>query len=515
MDLFKQLDTHDIEVSLRFLPLVTQLEINGITTGDLLVHHHQAARNKSGLVQLLKRLGRSLKEVEEFIDWLTGTISHITVEEDIGIIHEEKKIPTGLEDLDHQLNGGILPGKITEIFGASGCGKSQFLFQLACQSQCFQEKNKVVYINTETFLETKRLQQIVDAYNAKKPFAILMDNIDYVYCQDLEIQDHILFTQLQTKLDKDRKIRSVIIDSISHHLRRDDVITNSSYLEDLINQQQEELSDINCFKEVKQEQERQLQRFFKSTNEYKLRISKKYYIQLLYRQLQRLARDYEVAIIVTNQVSDQPDVNFDFDLFVESNDPLDFEYQIGSLAGWDNKTILNYQSQFTKSNLTVGDDSYSSFFQLKNSINSNKRQKNNLQSDEDDPRYKTSNQQDDPDQYSLQVKLLDDLHKSNNVEVKRHIPSLGYQWNKLVSVKILLFKTYKPSLKSKADLESISDDNYDSDSKKRKFNDINIESIIDGWNIERYIKVVASSSPYTVFGQKVKFGLITGGLQQL
>jgi RecA/RadA recombinase len=104
---------------------------------------------------------------------------------------------TGCPIIDKTLGGGIRLGQITELYGESGCGKTQLCIQLSLEVQRTfrargQEASKyfficyfyfyalflsieVVYINTESQIEKidKRLKHI-SYYRAKadKPFNI-------------------------------------------------------------------------------------------------------------------------------------------------------------------------------------------------------------------------------------------------------------------------------------------------------------------------------------------------------
>ena len=67
-------------------------------------------------------------------------------------------IPTGLRGLD-ECHGGILPGTITDIFGASGSGKTQLLFQLSVNS--LKSGGRVLYVDTTGGFRPERIVKLL------------------------------------------------------------------------------------------------------------------------------------------------------------------------------------------------------------------------------------------------------------------------------------------------------------------------------------------------------------------
>ena len=45
----------------------------------------------------------------------------------------EKRLPTGIVRLDAALGGGLLPGTLTVVIGATGVGKTQLGIQWCCR----------------------------------------------------------------------------------------------------------------------------------------------------------------------------------------------------------------------------------------------------------------------------------------------------------------------------------------------------------------------------------------------
>ena len=84
---------------------------------------------------------------------------------------QENFITFGCASLDSVTNGGIICGKITEIYGESGSGKTQIALQLALNAQLPQRLNgtrkKSIYICTENSFPIKRMNQMIVEMNKK------------------------------------------------------------------------------------------------------------------------------------------------------------------------------------------------------------------------------------------------------------------------------------------------------------------------------------------------------------
>jgi len=70
------------------------------------------------------------------------------------------RLPTTLCGLDEALGGGIPMGKLTEVVGPSGIGKTQFCLKLALLAAlpeyCGGLDGRVVYIDTESKFSSRR-----------------------------------------------------------------------------------------------------------------------------------------------------------------------------------------------------------------------------------------------------------------------------------------------------------------------------------------------------------------------
>ena len=85
-------------------------------------------------------------------------------------------LPTGSSNLDRFLRGGIRTGVITNIFGTSGSGKSQFCFSI-CANLIKKNKDvKTIFIDTSGNFRPERILDITDNPNSER----VLDNIHYI-----------------------------------------------------------------------------------------------------------------------------------------------------------------------------------------------------------------------------------------------------------------------------------------------------------------------------------------------
>lgn len=75
-----------------------------------------------------------------------------------------ERIPCGCKCIDEMLGGGFENGIITQLYGASGTGKTNICIQLAVE--CVKSGRKVIFIDTEGF-SAERFKQIAGE-DAKK-----------------------------------------------------------------------------------------------------------------------------------------------------------------------------------------------------------------------------------------------------------------------------------------------------------------------------------------------------------
>ncbi|MFX0073294.1 MAG: DNA repair and recombination protein RadA [Candidatus Hermodarchaeota archaeon] len=185
---------------------------------------------------------------------------------------EEKKakyyfrLTTSSENLDDLLGGGIEKGAITELFGESKTGKSQIAHQLAVNVQLSCEngglQGKTIYIDTENKYSKFRIIQMSES--SGMDHVIALSNIIEVNTYS---SDMLRFALLQTpELIEKNNVKLLVVDSIINHIRNE----------------------------------------FAGSNDHKNRQAK---LSNIIYEIKKLSWKYkDLAIVITNQVSNNPDV---------------------------------------------------------------------------------------------------------------------------------------------------------------------------------------------------------------
>lgn len=177
------------------------------------------------------------------------------------------KITTGSNNLNNLLGGGVETQAITEAYGQYGSGKSQIGFQLACTVQLPNDKGGLegacLFIDTENTFRPERVVQIARAINLE-PEKVLR-NI-YV-ARAFNTEHQMLLIEKSPEMIEDKKIRLIVIDSLTSHFRADFIGRG-----ELAGRQQKLNKHLH--------------------------------------QLQRLADAYNLAVYITNQVMARPDILF-------------------------------------------------------------------------------------------------------------------------------------------------------------------------------------------------------------
>lgn len=231
----------------------------------------------------------------------------------------------GDESIDKELNGGIPRGYLIEVSGKSASGKTNFLVTLSVTIQLPKEFGglgpslfevpskpsptdvKTLYIPTESPLPTSRLNQMVDTFSELlKTNGIPEEDVRFFPKSDnvlttsnpmtnLEEQDHIIRYQLPAMLARDKTIKLVIIDSLTHHPR----------------------AELPWYSQAD-------------------------YVTQTCSHLKELGRKYHITIIIANQVTDKPVKG----IYSGENDilwKLNTEYQFSWMFGWEDTGILYRQ----------------------------------------------------------------------------------------------------------------------------------------------------------------------------
>jgi DNA repair protein RAD51 len=133
------------------------------------------------------------------------------------IIH----LTTGSKELDRLLEGGIETGSITEIFGEFRTGKTQLCHTLCVTCQLGLEQGggegKAMYIDTEGTFRPKRLVSIAQKFGLE-PQAVL-DNVAYARAYNSDHQNKLL-VQAASMLSEQR-YALLVVDSATALYRTD------------------------------------------------------------------------------------------------------------------------------------------------------------------------------------------------------------------------------------------------------------------------------------------------------
>jgi len=197
----------------------------------------------------------------------TLSLSFVRADELLKMRQTVLRLTTGSKALDELLGGGLETQTITEFYGEYGSGKSQICHQLCVNVQLPPEhgglNSGVLYLDTENTFRTQRIVQM--AQNVGLDPESVMKNI---IVAEAYTSDHQMFLlENSDTIIKENNIRLIIVDSLTSHFR-------SEYLgrETLAPRQQ--------------------------------KINKHMH------RLIRLARAFNAAAVVTNQVMSKPDVFF-------------------------------------------------------------------------------------------------------------------------------------------------------------------------------------------------------------
>lgn len=177
------------------------------------------------------------------------------------------KITTGSKELDNLIGGGVETQAITEAFGKFGSGKSQLAFQLCVTAQLPKEKGGleggVLFVDTENTFRPERIAQMAQGRGLDAEQ--LLKNIQVARSYNSDHQ--MLLIDKAEELIKKHNIRLIIVDSLTSAFRSDYVGRG-----ELAERQQKLNKHLHA--------------------------------------LQKLADMHNLAVYVTNQVMDRPDVLF-------------------------------------------------------------------------------------------------------------------------------------------------------------------------------------------------------------
>jgi DNA repair protein RadA len=188
-----------------------------------------------------------------------------TAEEILERRKDLRKCTTGSSKLDSFLKGGIETQAMTEIAGEFGSGKSQLCYTLCVTASMPQNKaglgSNIIFIDTENTFRPERIHQIAENRGIKEPEDILRK----IYVCKIFNSGHLeLIIQNLGKSIQEYKAKLILIDSVIS-LHRAEFIGRETLAE---------------------RQQR---------------------LNIMLHKLIRLAEVHNIAVVITNQVQNQPD----------------------------------------------------------------------------------------------------------------------------------------------------------------------------------------------------------------
>lgn len=327
MDILDYCDEDSFILNSDYENILNSFKTHQISTSELLL---------SSISTIARKLNKTEEEISKFLNkfenernkkLLNSIHKPFKKDNDNKIIEETNYFTIGDESIDKILNGGIPIGYLIEISGKSASGKTNLLLTLSITIQLpkefgglgpsiFSENTndnnnnnnniKTLYIPTESPLATIRLNQIIDNFSELLKMNGISDNekfypkLDNVLTtsnpmSNLEEQDHILKYQVPVMLTRDPSIKLLIIDSLTHHVR----------------------AQLTWFEQIS-------------------------YVKFICTYLKKLAKKFNITIIIANQVTDKPVKG----LYCSNNNliwKLNTEYQLAWMNGWDNIGIIYRQ----------------------------------------------------------------------------------------------------------------------------------------------------------------------------
>ncbi|MFP5354870.1 MAG: DNA repair and recombination protein RadA [Gemmatimonadota bacterium] len=129
------------------------------------------------------------------------------------------KITTGSKAADELLGGGVETQAITEFYGEFGCGKTQFLHQLAVNVQLPPDQGclggEVIVIDTENTFRPERIAQMAEAVGIDPKEALSKIHVARAF----NSHHQMLLAEKAAELAKGRNIKLLIVDSLTAHFR--------------------------------------------------------------------------------------------------------------------------------------------------------------------------------------------------------------------------------------------------------------------------------------------------------
>lgn len=129
------------------------------------------------------------------------------------------KIHTGSKAFDELLGGGIETQSITEFYGEFGSCKTQFALQLAVNVQRKAAdgglEGHVVYIDTENTFRPERITQMAEAYGMDPEETLKRIHVARAFNSNHQM----LLAERAAEICKQHPVRLIVVDSLTAHFR--------------------------------------------------------------------------------------------------------------------------------------------------------------------------------------------------------------------------------------------------------------------------------------------------------
>jgi len=208
--------------------LVTKLEGNGIVAADIKKLQESGFYTVESVAYATKKAlslikGISEAKADKMIAEATKlvpmgfTTAHEIHKERTDIIH----LASGSKELDKLLEGGIETGSITEMFGEFRTGKTQLCHTLCvtCQLPLDQSggEGKAMYIDTEGTFRPERLLAIAERYGLDGES--VLDNVAYARAYNTDHQTNLLLNA--SAMMSESRFSLIVVDSATALYRTD------------------------------------------------------------------------------------------------------------------------------------------------------------------------------------------------------------------------------------------------------------------------------------------------------
>eukprot|EP00931_Biecheleriopsis_adriatica_P107397 TRINITY_DN81742_c0_g1_i1.p1 TRINITY_DN81742_c0_g1~~TRINITY_DN81742_c0_g1_i1.p1 ORF type:complete len:351 (-),score=116.71 TRINITY_DN81742_c0_g1_i1:80-1132(-) len=210
--------------------LIDTLQDKGINAADLKKLKDAGYNTNQSVVyamrkDLLSIKGLSDQKVDKIIEAARSgsKVGFVTATELVARQKNCFKLSCGASKLDQMLGGGMESCSITELFGEFRCGKTQLCHSLAVMAQLPPNlgggNGKVIYIDTEGTFRPERIRQIAEGKGVSAEAA--MDNILYVRCYTSEQLEQLLVEAGSLMVNDEDRFSLLVVDSIMGTFRVD------------------------------------------------------------------------------------------------------------------------------------------------------------------------------------------------------------------------------------------------------------------------------------------------------